>query len=64
MFTGEKLLYCIENYGVVIVVGQTGCGKTTRQLMSLFDLLISTNHVTQSYPNIYMKKDGPQKAIS
>jgi ATP-dependent RNA helicase DDX35 len=28
--TGEKLLYCIEKYGVIIVVGQTGCGKTTR----------------------------------
>jgi ATP-dependent RNA helicase DDX35 len=29
---GDKLLYAIERYGVVIVVGQTGCGKTTRQL--------------------------------
>jgi type II secretory ATPase GspE/PulE/Tfp pilus assembly ATPase PilB-like protein len=27
---GEKLLYCVERYGVIIVVGQTGCGKTTR----------------------------------
>ncbi|KAK0483367.1 P-loop containing nucleoside triphosphate hydrolase protein [Armillaria novae-zelandiae] len=26
----EKLLYCIEKYGVTIVVGQTGCGKTTQ----------------------------------
>ncbi|KAF8964126.1 hypothetical protein BDZ97DRAFT_946985 [Flammula alnicola] len=26
----EKLLYCIEKCGVVIVVGQTGCGKTTQ----------------------------------
>ncbi|THH27631.1 hypothetical protein EUX98_g6554 [Antrodiella citrinella] len=26
----EKLLYCVEKYGVVIVVGQTGCGKTTQ----------------------------------
>ncbi|KAB5596396.1 ATP-dependent RNA helicase [Ceratobasidium theobromae] len=25
----EKLLYAVEKYGVVIVVGQTGCGKTT-----------------------------------
>ncbi|KXN87724.1 putative ATP-dependent RNA helicase DHX35 [Leucoagaricus sp. SymC.cos] len=25
-----KLLYCIEKYGVTIVVGQTGCGKTTQ----------------------------------
>ncbi|TEB36084.1 P-loop containing nucleoside triphosphate hydrolase protein [Coprinellus micaceus] len=26
----QKLLYCVENYGVSIVVGQTGCGKTTQ----------------------------------
>ncbi|KAF5331044.1 hypothetical protein D9619_005702 [Psilocybe cf. subviscida] len=26
----EKLLYCVEKHGVVIVVGQTGCGKTTQ----------------------------------
>ncbi|TFL03684.1 hypothetical protein BDV98DRAFT_395815 [Pterulicium gracile] len=25
----EKMLYCAENYGVMIIVGQTGCGKTT-----------------------------------
>lgn len=28
----EKLLYCVEKYGCVIVVGQTGCGKSTRKL--------------------------------
>ncbi|CAK5264052.1 unnamed protein product [Mycena citricolor] len=26
----EKLLYAIETHGVVVVVGQTGCGKTTQ----------------------------------
>ncbi|KAL9714908.1 hypothetical protein Ac2012v2_001568 [Leucoagaricus gongylophorus] len=26
----SKLLYCIETYGTTIVVGQTGCGKTTQ----------------------------------
>ncbi|KAF8632461.1 hypothetical protein AX17_004830 [Amanita inopinata Kibby_2008] len=26
----EKLLYCVENYGVTVIVGQTGCGKTTQ----------------------------------
>ena len=30
LHTGEKLLYCVEKYGATIVVGQTGCGKTTR----------------------------------
>ncbi|KAJ6611780.1 P-loop containing nucleoside triphosphate hydrolase protein [Mycena sp. CBHHK59/15] len=28
--TRYKLLYSVEKYGVVIVVGQTGCGKTTQ----------------------------------
>ena len=27
----EKLLWCVERYRVIIVVGQTGCGKSTRQ---------------------------------
>ncbi|TFK72582.1 P-loop containing nucleoside triphosphate hydrolase protein [Pluteus cervinus] len=26
----QKLLYSVEKYGVIIVVGQTGCGKTTQ----------------------------------
>lgn len=26
----SKLLYCVETFGVTIVVGQTGCGKTTQ----------------------------------
>lgn len=30
-YIGEKLLYCVEKFGVVIVVGETGCGKTTRE---------------------------------
>lgn len=33
---GEKLLYCLEKHGVIIVVGQTGCGKTTRKSPRLF----------------------------
>lgn len=32
LFSGDKLLYCIELYPVTIVVGQTGSGKTTRTL--------------------------------
>jgi ATP-dependent RNA helicase DDX35 len=31
----EKLLWCVEKYQVVIVVGQTGCGKSTRTSGSL-----------------------------
>lgn len=27
----KELLYLLENYQTVIVVGQTGCGKTTRK---------------------------------
>ncbi|KAF9557667.1 P-loop containing nucleoside triphosphate hydrolase protein [Agrocybe pediades] len=26
----DNLLYCVEKFGVVIVIGQTGCGKTTQ----------------------------------
>jgi ATP-dependent RNA helicase DDX35 len=28
-----KLLYMVQKHPVVIVVGQTGCGKTTRELI-------------------------------
>lgn len=28
--TGKKLLYLLERYAVLIVIGQTGCGKTTQ----------------------------------
>lgn len=27
----DKLLYMVQKYPVVVVVGQTGCGKTTRE---------------------------------
>ena len=27
----NKLLWCVEKYKCVIVVGQTGCGKSTRE---------------------------------
>ncbi|KAF7338545.1 hypothetical protein MVEN_02080700 [Mycena venus] len=30
LISGNKLLYAIEKHGVIIVVGQTGCGKTTQ----------------------------------
>lgn len=30
LLSGDKLLYCIEQYPITIVVGQTGSGKTTR----------------------------------
>ncbi|KII88814.1 hypothetical protein PLICRDRAFT_42054 [Plicaturopsis crispa FD-325 SS-3] len=33
----EKILYCIEKYGVIIVVGQTGCGKTTQLPQYLYE---------------------------
>ncbi|KAG6813096.1 hypothetical protein H0H92_013950 [Tricholoma furcatifolium] len=33
----DKLLYCIENHGVIIVVGQTGCGKTTQLPQYLYE---------------------------
>ncbi|KAH7103787.1 P-loop containing nucleoside triphosphate hydrolase protein [Auriculariales sp. MPI-PUGE-AT-0066] len=33
----DKLLYCIEKHQVVIVVGQTGCGKTTQLPQYLYE---------------------------
>lgn len=36
---GEKLLHCLEKYGVIIVVGQTGCGKTTREFIKYISQL-------------------------
>ncbi|KZT36972.1 P-loop containing nucleoside triphosphate hydrolase protein [Sistotremastrum suecicum HHB10207 ss-3] len=33
----NELLYCIERYGVLIVVGQTGCGKTTQIPQYLYE---------------------------
>lgn len=38
---GQKLLYCIEKFGVVIVHAQTGAGKTTRE--SIFLCIPLTN---------------------
>ncbi|KDQ59389.1 hypothetical protein JAAARDRAFT_32950 [Jaapia argillacea MUCL 33604] len=33
----EKILYCVEKFGVTIVVGQTGCGKTTQLPQYLYE---------------------------
>ncbi|KAF8525705.1 P-loop containing nucleoside triphosphate hydrolase protein [Gautieria morchelliformis] len=33
----EKLLFCIEQYGVVVMVGETGCGKTTQLPQYLYE---------------------------
>ncbi|KAH7340706.1 P-loop containing nucleoside triphosphate hydrolase protein [Rhizoctonia solani] len=33
----EKILYAVEKYGVVIIVGQTGCGKTTQLPQYLYE---------------------------
>ncbi|KAL1752961.1 P-loop containing nucleoside triphosphate hydrolase protein [Schizophyllum commune] len=33
----DKLLYCVEKHGVTIVVGQTGCGKTTQLPQYLYE---------------------------
>ena len=56
---GEKLLYCIERYGVTIVVGQTGCGKTTRQFLSL-GLRATLTCFTKNYRNICTRRVGQQ----
>ncbi|KAJ3564925.1 hypothetical protein NP233_g7972 [Leucocoprinus birnbaumii] len=42
----SKLLYCVENYGVTIVVGQTGCGKTTQLPQYLHEAGWTSNGTT------------------
>lgn len=41
---------------MVIVVGQTGCGKTTRA--SSLRVISTFTHIPQSYRNIYTKLAG------
>lgn len=50
-------MYCVENHQVVIVVGQTGCGKTTRTSRQRFPGS-SSNH--SSFPEIpqYLHESG------
>ena len=52
-------MYCVENHQVVIVVGQTGCGKTTRtSRSSVFQApLVTINHF-QKFHNTYTKAGG------
>jgi ATP-dependent RNA helicase DDX35 len=61
----EKLLHCVEKYGVIIVVGQTGCGKTTRQFQ-MFCVLFDDTHaiICKNSRNISSKRAGPQMAMS
>lgn len=30
-----QLLYCVERYKVLVIIGETGCGKTTRMYFFL-----------------------------
>ena len=30
MFPGRELLYAVDKYQTVVLVGETGCGKSTR----------------------------------
>jgi ATP-dependent RNA helicase DDX35 len=43
----NKLLWCIEKYQCVIVVGQTGCGKSTRKCPALLRHRILTAEIPQ-----------------
>jgi len=56
-------MYCVENHQVVIVVGQTGCGKTTRTWRSsiLQAPLVTINHF-QKFHNTCTKAGGPPEA--
>ena len=56
MATGNKLLRAIETHGVLIVVGQTGCGKTTR----IFPLFPGAEHGVTVPPELpqYLYESG------
>lgn len=60
--TGSKLLYCIEKYGVVIVVGQTGCGKTTRKLTAVHVSNIRDDD--KNFHNTFFRPGGRMKVMS
>jgi len=60
--SGSKLLYCIEKYGVVIVVGQTGCGKTTRKLTAFHVSNIRDDD--QNFHNTFFRPAGRTKVMS
>jgi len=55
-FLEENILYCVENHQVVIVVGQTGCGKTTRT-GALSMLPIPLNRLSLEIPQ-YLHESG------
>jgi ABC-type glutathione transport system ATPase component len=58
--SGDKLLYAIEKHGVIIVVGQTGCGKTTRKRVVFEMSLVLT--MAQNYRNISWNLAGHRMA--
>lgn len=58
---GREILYLVEKYQTVIVVGQTGCGKTTRKQEHCMDHKNTLNNVSlnrQKFLNIWMKRAG------
>lgn len=57
IFTGDKILHCIEKYGVIIVVGQTGCGKTTRKFIVAGKAMMLTVHSNVELPQ-YLYEAG------
>lgn len=57
---GESLLYCVEKHGVTIVVGQTGCGKTTRAWDIVDHITKLTGH--KNFPSIFLRRAGHLKA--
>ena len=41
-------MFCVENHQVVIVIGHTGCGKTTRtSLLCTVSLIVTTPEIPQ-----------------
>lgn len=44
----DNLMFCVENHQVVIVIGHTGCGKTTRtSLLCTVSLIVTSPEIPQ-----------------
>jgi HrpA-like RNA helicase len=55
-------MFCVENHQVVIVIGHTGCGKTTRTF--LLCTCFTHSHGSQKFRNTFTSLGGLLEAES
>ena len=56
-------MHCVENYQVVIVIGHTGCGKTTRTSL-LYFVPTRGRQLSQKFRSTFMSPGGLLEAES